>query len=409
MLTFVQRKIAYSTAVVAAYVAGRNIPIPWAVSSGVHRPVGLAESLASSMLGRAEDSASILSLGFGPWMMAMILVMIAWSFFSKEYRQKSARLMQRWIMILTLIIAVGEAALRAHRLDYSSAAGMTQRTMAFLTAILLVAGSFVCMWLADRNERKGIGGKSLLILVNILESLRTTAMPCLLKIAGGLHHLNGRLQAYIAAALFSLLLILMVLLLQRAEIHLPINRVMIHNVYADKDYLAISMLPAGTMPAMFALTFFMLPVYALRFFSLLMPGRAEAFRDIALWFSLGTPHGVVLYLAIMVGLTVVFAHINIDPQDIADGLMKSGDCIPGIRPGEETAEHIERRIAAGILISVIAMGIGIGLPLAVGILWRLPQEITMLPTTILILASLVVTIMDEYETLRTFEYYRPFL
>lgn len=341
--------------------------------------------------------------------MAMILVMIAWSFFSKEYRQKSARLMQRWIMILTLIIAVGEAALRAHRLDYSSAAGMTQSTMTFLTAILLVAGSFVCMWLADRNERKGIGGKSLLILVNILESLRITAMSHLLKIAGGLHHLNGRLQAYIAAALFSLLLILMVLLLQRAEIHLPINRVMIHNVYADKDYLAISMLPAGTMPAMFALTFFMLPVYALRFFSLLMPGRAEAFRDIALWFSLGTPHGVVLYLAIMVGLTVVFAHINIDPQDIADGLMKSGDCIPGIRPGEETAEHIERRIAAGILISVIAMGIGIGLPLAVGILWQLPQEITMLPTTILILASLVVTIMDEYETLRTFEYYRPFL
>lgn len=135
------------------------------------------------------------------------------------------------------------------------------------------------MWLTSRNKKYGIGGQTALIYLNILDGILTT-----------------------------------------------VQRISIHNIYADKNYMAIKLNPIGVMPAMFSMAFFMVSQLLISLFIMVFPENAGL-----LWVEenmvLTKPLGIAVYVIILYTLTVGFSRVFLNPKDITEQFFKSGDSI----------------------------------------------------------------------------------
>ncbi len=115
----------------------------------------------------------------------------------------------------------------------------------------MVTGAMLVYYLTMRNRRYGIGGQTLFILVNIMESILSAVRG----------HTAPELYIPFIAGI---LLILLGLVMENAEFRIPMQRISIHNIYADQNYVAIKLNPVGMMPAMFASVFFTIPQIVVR-------------------------------------------------------------------------------------------------------------------------------------------------
>ena len=215
-----------------------------------------------------------------------------------------------------------------------------------------------------------------------------------------------------AAAVFipiALIVILVTILMQMSEIRLPVLRISLHNDFAGDDYIAVRLHPSGTMPAMYAMSLFSLPLSVLRFL------QQEGAEDTG-WigrlydlFSLRTYAGIVLFMLMIVFLSFVTARLTIDPERIAEQLRGSGDYLSGIRPGVQTERRLKFAIRFAAALSAIAMCIAAGLPLILRI--RLGTETALYATgiTLMMLTTLMTGLMEELRTERLLEQYHSFL
>ena len=115
-----------------------------------------------------------------------------------------------------------------------------------VAGVEMVTGVMVILWLAGRNGQYGIGGKMAFGLVNILERVMMTLLR---------HNVENLLLPLMIAAVMMIAIIIM----ENAEMRIPVQRVSIHNIYADKNYMAIKLNPVGAMALMFTSAIFMLP------------------------------------------------------------------------------------------------------------------------------------------------------
>ncbi len=406
-LTFIQHKIAYSCMIVLIYILGRQMPIPW-VEKNAMEDLPVVQALTESLMGRVGGGNSVLTLGIGPMISASIAMQIIQSFLPQNYKQRAQMTLKKVMMVMTFIIALVRAVVQVNRMPMIATDPTGILLGKIFSAFALIGGMGFTIWLGSRNKKYGLGGTSLLILVNMVDSFRITVMPYFYNAATGQH---SALQNAIllSSILYCILLVFVIIVFQKAEVRIPVNRVMIHNVYADKNYMAISLSPAGSMPVMFALTVFSIPIYLVSLVALISPTYAIRLSLSMKYTDLESIRGIGIYLAIFSILTVVFALVNVDPGQISDSFVKSGDTIPGVRAGKKTAHYLMRRLLLCCAISIVVLGAGVGLPLLAHIYLGIDQRIAMLPTTLMLLTGVVLTLMDEYTTLKTFEYYKPFL
>ncbi len=407
-LTFIQQKIIYSIVILLIYVLTRQVALPWVNSSQVRNEQSLVLMLTESLVGRVGTSNSVLTLGLGPMISASIAMQIIQSFLPQNYKQRAQMTLKKVMMVMTFIIALVRAIVQVNRMPMIATDPTGILLGKIFSTFALIGGMGFTIWLGSRNKKYGLGGTSLLILVNMVDTFRITVMPYFYNAATGQHSVIQN-AILLSSILYCILLVFVIIVFQKAEVRIPVNRVMIHNVYADKNYMAISLSPAGSMPVMFALTVFSLPLYLSRIVEMFNPEMAARMHTYDSFFNLDFLRGVFVYMIIFAVLTVVFALVNVDPGQISDSFVKSGDTIPGVRAGKKTAHYLMRRLLLCCGISIIVLGAGVGLPLLAHIYLGIDQRIAMLPTTLMLLTGVVLTLMDEYTTLKTFEYYKPFL
>lgn len=168
----------------------------------------------------------------------------------------------------------------------------------------------------------------------------------------------------IAAVLVVLLVVVIAvtLLFDRAEYQIPVTRMGITSQFLEKSYLPVKLSPSGGMPVMFAMAILSLPQYLFRYLA-----QAYPYNTTINWWNdnlvLSKTAGVATYIIILFLFSIAFALMNMDPEQLAEDYQKSGDYIPGIRPGKATARYLRGvitrfSIIGGLLIVVIA-----GLPL----------------------------------------------
>ena len=138
-------------------------------------------------------------------------------------------------------------------------------------------------------------------------------------------------------------LVFIMLMMEGAEFRIPVQRISIHNIYADKNYMAIKSNPVGVMPVMFSTAFFMLPRLLVDLLCFISPqnGNLAWWRDNLV---LTKPLGLMIYLAIIYLLTIGFAMLMINPKDTMEQFLKSGDSIVDLHAGRPTRRYIRKTL-----------------------------------------------------------------
>jgi len=207
-----------------------------------------------------------------------------------------------------------------------------------ITVITLVAGTIFLMWLGEQITQRGIGnGISLIIFSGIVAEI-PRALAATFELGR-----TGALSASLILFIFVLIIITVafIVFIERSVRKILINypkRQMGNKIYGgESSHLPLKINTAGVIPAIFASALLLLPITFTNFgFS-----ESETFIDISSLFSQGKPLYMLLYASGIIFFSFFYTSIVFNPKETAENLRKQGGYVPGIRPGERTADFIE--------------------------------------------------------------------
>lgn len=347
-------RIFFTLALLAVYRLGIFIPAPGVdraalsefFQSGSNTLFGLYDMFS----GGALEQFSVFVLGIMPYISASIIIQVLSSTvpqlerLSKEGQTGRNKLNQytRYLTIVIALVQSGSIAVGLEQMKVGNgesvviAVGWGFRLM---TMITMTAGSCFVMWLGEQITERGIGsGSSLIITAGIVAGLPTGAYQLAQKVGNGDMNLLG----VTLLVLFMFAVLVGIVFIERGQRRVPIQyakRVVGRRVYGGQEtHLPLKVNVAGVIPPIFASAVLMFPA---TLSTLLNSDNVVLGRIVGAF----TP-GAWLYNTVYVGLIIFFAYfytaVTFNPVDVADNLKKQGGFIPGVRPGRQTAEYIDR-------------------------------------------------------------------
>ena len=206
------------------------------------------------------------------------------------------------------------------------------------TVTTIVAGTMFLMWLGEQITQRGIGnGISLIIFSGIVAEI-PRALVTTFELGR-----TGAMSTVMIIFIFILLIltIMFIVFMERALRKILINypkRQMGNKMYGgESSHLPLKINSAGVIPAIFASALLLLPIT----FSNFNFSQNDTFQNIASYFSQGQPLYMLLYASGIIFFTFFYTSITFNPNETAENLRKYGGFIPGIRPGESTANYID--------------------------------------------------------------------
>ena len=357
-----RKKILFVLFMLALFRLGANIPIP-----GIDQ-LRLQSFLAGNQFfgflnifsGGGLSKLSIMMLGVAPYITATIIMQLLTMIFPKlkelyheegeAGRQKFNQYSRLFTVPLAALQGFGLLVLleRQHVLINL---GIFDR---ITNIVIVIAGSVLLMWLGELITEKGIGnGVSLLIFAGIIARFPSNVRQMAITWDA------ARLPSYFLFFAMSLFIIAGVVLINEARRNIPISyakRVRGMKMYGGvSTYLPMNVNPAGVMPIIFALSILLFPGMFANFFA----GSAGIIGEIAKWtvniLQNGWIHGILYFL--LVGIfTYFYTAVTFDPKAISENLQKMGGFVPGIRPGESTANFIHYILNRVLLIGALFLG-----------------------------------------------------
>ena len=439
-------RIKFSVIICLVYLLGKDVPVPL-VGTGLPPKQNDILSFLSGALGAGGQRASLFSLGLQPYITASIFVQLYISLFKKQEKDYSQAGVFRASVFLTVIFALPMAILHARTLTMlpmpTPAAvlfgGLQPAAASVLTilydaipyivaTVALFTGTLFTMHLAGRNETYGIGGQSLLIFVNMLDNLKDriflTGRTLIEQAAGKQPNaqtpegsIGGMMKriptgTFVAFVIWMLVILFLItavsLLMENAEVHIPIHHILVTEVRRDRDYLSIRLNPSGSMPVMYVMSVFSFPYYFLAFLNLFVP-VGPAMEAASRLLMLDRPMSVFLYLVLLVMLTYALAGLSVNADDIAESLQKQNDYILGTHPGDATADRIRKSVHATAFLSAFVSVLLVGLPMIARLVLHDASSLYMLPMSIMILSGIYVQIHREVQAVKLAEGYKEFL
>lgn len=386
-------KLVYTGLIFLVYILGKNIPLYGIDVSAYTTETTGADEILIQMISGDTYRSSIFALGIFPFMISSILVQLAFAIrnlFSKS--RVSPKTMGYASAIVTLMIAILQAFVQMPKLKFA----VPEETLVMVKVVAgieMVTGVMFILWLAGRNGKYGIGGKMAFGLVNILERV----IMIVLK-----HSIRSLLLPLVIAAVMLVVIIIM----ENAEMRIPVQRISIHNIYADKNYMAIKLNPVGAMALMFTSAVFMLPQLLVSLLVYLLPQNAWV-----VWWQdnmlLTRPFGITIYVLCEYLITIVFSMITISPKDITEQFLKSGDSIINLHAGRDTRRYLRRTVRNVSFFSATVMGVCVAIPLILQIKFNVDGTLAMLPVSIMLLASFWCNIFRELFSIYKYDSCQP--
>ena len=391
----VKYKFIYTVLILLVYLLGKSLPLYGVdISAYINRNVEAEDLLMQTISGDIYQY-SVFALGISPYMVSSIIVQIISTCRSAESRARiSPKKMNRLCLALTLIVAVFQAIVRVQELQFTDMGNMLLLTKIVAVAEM-IAGVMMILWLSERNKKYGIGGQTALIFVNIIDGIGTTLKG---------HEIKSLILPLIVSAIVMIIMVIM----ENAEKRIPVQRISIHNIYADKNYMAIKLNPIGVMPAMFSTAFFMVP-------QLLISGLSLLFTEnetIAWWqenIALSKPLGIAVYIVILYCLTIGFSRVFVNPGEITEQFLKSGDSILNLHAGRDTKRYLSREIGRISFLSATVMSVCLGVPMILQLEGGIDSSLIMLPSSIMMLTGIWCNLYREVVAIKDLEAYKPFI
>jgi len=245
----------------------------------------------------------------------------------------------------------------------------------FTTVVSLLTGTMFLMWLGEQITERGLGnGISIIIFAGIAAGL-----PSAVAGMGELVR-TGSLSAFVALVIVALVVVVTaaVVFVERGQRKIVVNyakRQVGNRVYGGQtSHLPLKLNMSGVIPPIFASSIILFPATLAQWFT---SGDAEnavviAFKDLAAALSPGQPIYILLYALAIVFFCFFYTALVFNSRETADNLKKSGAFLPGIRPGEQTARHIDRilmrlTLAGAVYITAVCL-----LPELLVLKWNVP-------------------------------------
>ncbi len=353
-----KNRILFTILLLIVYRLGTYVPL-----AGID-PQALKEIMASSQKGLlgmfnmfsggAVTRMAIFALGIMPYISSSIIVQLLTgvSDYFKNLKEQG-EIGRKQITQITRYGTVLIAALQGYGVSVGlENAGniVIEPGMSFrvITTISLVAGTTFLMWLGEQITLRGVGnGISLIIFSGIVAEI-PRALASTFELGR-----TGALSALMIVGIFILVIftVLFIVFFERAMRKILVNypkRQVGNKMYGgESSHLPLKINTAGVIPAIFASALLLLPITVSNF------GFAESdlFLKISSMFTQGQPLYMLLYASGIIFFSFFYTSIVFNPKETAENLRKYGGYIPGIRPGERTAEYIE-----SILIRLTTVG-----------------------------------------------------
>lgn len=388
-------KLLYSAIIMFVYMVGRNIPLYGVDISHYQETEVNAQTIMMQAMTGDIQNCSIFILGLWPYMMASMLVMFVVALISLDKTKKiSPKKMNKWTLAITMVFSGIQAIGKVQTLVYDD----SQYPLIVLKCFVfieLITGMLVVMYMCARATKYGLGGRTSVFTVNIIEGMltmfaKTTPQKLVIPLALGVVG------------------IAVMLVLETTEKRIAVQRVSIHNIYADKNYIAYKLNPAGSMPLMFTSVVFLLP----QMICMTLEGFAPentAIRWVADNMTLTRPLGIWVYMVIICMLTILFALIMLAPGNTADNLLKTGDSILDIHAGKQTRKYLVINVLALSTFSAIVLAACQGIPLFLQFGNYIDSSLVMLPGSIMMFTGMWVTLYREAVVYRNMDRYKAFI
>ncbi|MEI7480932.1 MAG: preprotein translocase subunit SecY [Elusimicrobiota bacterium] len=368
-----KKRILFVLGALAVYRLGATIPIPGIDTAALRALFAANQGSLLGFLdifsGGALGKFSIFSMGVMPYINASIIMSLvqgAHVFPILDRLQKEGELGRRKITqftrVFTLFLAAFQSLGLTIALTKMSPAGgapiapNTDLAFYFVTVLTLTTGTVFVMWLGEQITERGIGnGISLIIFAGIVDRL-PSAIRSMVKLVQ-IDEISLLTGMMIVAIVF--LVVGLVIWIETAQRKIPIQ-------YAQRQvgrkmfggvstFLPLKVDQSGVIAVIFAVSLLSVP-YTITQFNPNSPlaQKVMAFMN----------HGNITYQLMYVALIVFFCYfynsVSINPKDLADNMKKWGGFIPGIRPGDPTAQYIEwvmNRITLGGALFVAMLAV----------------------------------------------------
>lgn len=386
-------KLAYTSLIFLIYILGKNIPL-YGIDLDAYKEELLgAETVLTQIVNGDTYQSSVFALGIFPFMISSLVVQIAMA--ARKLFVKtgiSPKTMGRISVMVTLAVAILQAFDQIEKLQFDTAGqalGMTK----LLAGVEMVSGAMLILWLSGRNGRYGIGGRMAFGLVNILE-----------RILSILEKYN--LQNLVLPLIIAFVMMVATVIMENAEMRIPVQRVSIHNIYADKNYMAVKLNPVGVMPMMFTSAVFMLPRLVLSLLVYLFPWNGGV-----IWLvtnmTLSEPFGIAVYVVCEYLLTIGLAMLMISPTDITEQFLKSGDSIVNLHAGQDTRRYLRKTVGIISFFSATVMGAFVALPLILQMEGKVDGTLAVLPVSVMMMTSFWCNIFRELVSIHKYDSCQP--
>lgn len=352
-----KNRILITLGLLLVYRFGAHVTLPGIDANQLSSLAGQTEKGIGSILdmftGGAFSKASVFALGIMPYISASIVVQlmgIAIPYLQKlqkdgESGRKTLNQITRWLTIAITLVQGPGYIYNLYRTLPSNAFLLGFDSFAFLfsSVLILTTGTIFAMWLGEKITDKGIGnGISLLIMIGIIARLPQALIQ---EFTSKVSNNNGGPMLLVFEIVVWLLVIIACVLLVMAVRKIPVQyaRRTVTGDYeqdmmgGNRQWIPLKLNAAGVMPIIFAQAIMFIPA------ALAGLSKSDTSQSIAGTFSnmFGFWYNLVFALLIII-FTYFYTAITVPTNKMADDLKRSGGFIPGIKPGVETADFLDR-------------------------------------------------------------------
>ncbi len=400
-------KILFTLGLLAIYRFGAHIVLPGIDPSKINpaQSQGGLLGLFDAFAGGAFSGASIFALGIMPYISASIFMQLATILIPQLQKvqkegESGRKKINQWTRYLTVIVTAGQASAYVAYLNnlYGRGGGIYVSYADYFwlsTVIILTAGTLFVMWLGEKIQDKGLGnGTSIIIMVGILARLpQSLIQEWAAKSTRG----AGGLLLFIIELAALILVIMGLIILVQGVRRVPVNyaKQIIDNKQfgGARQFLPLKVNAAGVMPIIFAQAILFLPTIFSGFGTNKSVTWTQYFTDHT------NPWYMIIYSVMVIAFTFLYTALIFNPKQISDDLKRSNGFIPGVKPGQPTADYI------GVIMDRITLPGAIFLAI-VGILPGFAQLIGITQgfstfyggTSLLIMVGVVLDTLQQIET-----------
>ena len=366
----IRKKLAFTALLLALYRLGSHIPVPGVNPQAVEDIQsnfgnGNILGLLNTFSGGGLSRIAIFALGIMPYITASIILQLmtvvvpALEKLSKE-GELGRRKITQWTRYLTVILALFQSISIAFALQNSQGGFVVNPGMGFvlMTMLSLTTGTAFIMWLGEQISERGIGnGMSLIIFAGIVRGVPHAMSEIYTNLRTG----NWNMLHVLIILLVMIAVVAFIVLVERGERRIPVQyakRVIGRKMLGGQStHLPLKVNAGGVIPVIFASSLLAIPQSFLNFD---IVRNNTWLRDLLGTINHSEPLYFIMYTAGIIFFCFFYISIIFNPNEAADNMRKYGGFIPGIRPGRNTADYMNKiltriTLAGGLYLALLSL------------------------------------------------------